>query len=320
MVAVKNKPAVPTAAKSKGKSHAKFPKEPKKLASLGQIPVTQGADTGSRMALLLWGPATCGKTTFAATAPGNKLWLSFGDNEHVSVMHRKDVFVANVSDLSVDDLFKQAQSDNPFGLDTYLAENEHIETVVCDSTTALAFRALQKSVKSGVGAGRGFTPTMEAPGISAYGGRNAILLETLTGLLRITAKYNVHIIITAHEDDPTMRNEGGKEVIDYISIMLGGKLVNNMTWRLSEIWWMTQETTGDRSRTLAVRPTRTRRPMKTRMFSGKDLPSFTLNYDADKPDDAKGQMTIANWYNEWVDGGYAKLAVPGSATKLGSKK
>ena len=69
---------------------------------------------------------------------------------------------------------------------------------------------------------------MEAPGIAAYGGRKTLLvLETLTGFLRVTAEHNVGIVITAHEDDPTMKTEmqGGKsvEVIDFIGVQLGGE-------------------------------------------------------------------------------------------------
>jgi hypothetical protein len=281
------------------------------VLQLGPITVTAGTETPDRMAILLWGPSTAGKTTFAATAPGKKLWISFGDNEHVSVSNRQDVIVANVSDMRVDDLFKHAQSDNPFGLDNFLQENTDVHTVVVDSLTAIEYRALQKAVADKIGAGRGFTPTMEAPGISAYGGRNAIVLETVTGLLRVTAKHNVHIIITAHEADPTMVDGGnGKEIIDYISIMLGGKLVNSMTWRLSEIWFLSQQTTGDKHRQLMVRPTRKRRPVKTRMFDTKGDPEFVLHYDADKPDDTKGQMTIANWYDAWMDNGKARIPVP----------
>ena len=285
---------------------------PKSL-QLGPLTVTTGADDPARMAILLWGPATCGKTTFAATAPGRKLWLSFGDNEHISVMHRDDVLITKPFELSVDELFKQAQSDNPFGLDKFLAENEDVETVVVDSLTAITYRALQKAVSDKIGAGRGFIPTMEAPGISAYGGRNAIVLETITGLLRITAKHNVHVIVTAHEDDPVTRTENNKEIIDYITVQLGGKLVNNMTWRLSEVWYMSQEDTGERRRRIAVRPTRLRRPMKTRMFDGKDKPEFYLDYDADKPD-AK-QMTISSFYDQWIKGHGKKIATPTGAKK-----
>lgn len=291
-----------------------------KKLQLGSLEVTTGMDTIARMALFIWGAATCGKSTFAATAPGDKLWLSLGDQEHAAIMHRKDVHVVNLSALTTEELFKHAQSDNPFGLDSFLQENENFETVVMDSATALTYRALQQSVAKGIGSGRGFVPTIEAPGQSAYGGRNAIVLAVLTGILRVTAKHGVHVIITAHEGDPINRIENGKELIDYYTIMLGGQLVNNMTWRLSEIWYMSQAPHGDRERKIAVRPTRLRKPMKTRMFSGKDEPEFILNYDADLPDDTKGQMTIAKWYNAWRDSGCKKLRVPSRVIHTKEKK
>lgn len=287
----------------------------KKDLMLANMKVSTGREAPSRMANLLWGPAGAGKTAFAATAPGTKLWLSFGDQEHVSVMHRKDVHVLPLSEMTTPELFKHAQNDNPFGLDAFLSENEEFETVVCDSSTALAFRALQHAVSKGMGAGSGFTPSMEAPGIAAYGARNAIVLQVITGLLRVTAKHGVHIIITAHEGDPTMRQEGGKDVIDFIGMMLGGQLVNNMTWRLSEIWHLRQEAHGERQRKLCVRITQLRKPMKTRMFSNKGDPQFVLNYDADLPDNAPGQMTIAKWYDEWQKGGGNKLEIPRMAEK-----
>jgi hypothetical protein len=266
-------------------------------------------EAGSRMAIFLWGPATVGKTTFAATAPGNKLWLSLGDNEHMSVAHRRDVHVLKLYDQALPELFKHAQSDDPFGLDKALAENEDIQTVVCDSVTALAFRALQKAVRDGIGAGKEFRPTMEMPGVSAYGGRNGIVLEVLTGLLRVTAKHSVHFIATAHEDDATTKKDDrGNDIIDYVTVMLGGKLVNNMSFRWSEIWHLSQDTNVEAKRRLAIRPVRYRRPMKTRMFTSSGEKEFVLKYDANKPD--KGQMTIARWYHEWEQNGYQKLEVP----------
>lgn len=281
-------------------------------ATLAGLPVTKGGETPSRAAILLWGPSTAGKTTFAATAPGDKLWLSFGDQEHVSVMHRKDVHVLKLHALSVDELFKHGKNkDNPFGLDQYLAENENIATVVCDSATAIAYSALHRAIDLRVGASRDFAPSIEAPGRSAYGGRNGIVLEVLTGLLRVTAKHNVNCIVTAHEGDATTKIEQGKELIDYIGVMLGGQLVNNMTYRFSEIWYLSQAETGEKARRIAFRPTRLRRPMKTRMFQddGKNV-EFVLRYDAGKPDNAKGQMTIAGWVNDWLDNGGQKIPVP----------
>lgn len=280
-----------------------------KYANLGPVQVTSGKEISSRLAILLWGPATCGKTTFAATAPGKKLWLSFGDNEHASVSNRDDVIVSDMSKLEHEELFKHAQSQNPFGLDGWLAAHTDVETLVVDSVTAIEYKALQSAVSKGIGGGRGFVPTMEAPGLSAYGARNAILIETLTGLLRVTAKHSVNIVITAHENDPVMVKDQGKaEIIDYYTVMLGGKIVNNTTWRLSEIWYMSQETTGTRERKIAIRPTRKRRPMKTRMFSMKGEPEFVLDYDADLPD--KGQHTIADWYYDWLDAGKVRIPVP----------
>ena len=280
---------------------------------LGPVTAHRGDQSPARAAILLWGPAGSGKTTFAATAPGVKLYCSFGDNEATPVSGRKDVIIADLSHMSYDELFKHAQSDNPFGLDSILSVNEHIKTVVVDSATAIAYRALQKAVGDGLGRGKLFHPTMEAPGIAAYGGRNAIVLATLTGFLRITAKHNVNIIITAHEDDPVMKTEvqGGRamEVIDYIGVQLGGKLVNNMTWRLSEIWNLREV---NNKRILTIRNYGVRRPMKTRMFSTKEVPQIDLVYDPDELDSAKGQMTIAAWHEGWLGNGRRSLSIPKS--------
>ena len=57
----------------------------------GPFEITSDDTTSRRMTILLWGPAGDGKTTWAATAPGRKFWLSFGDNEHQTVLDRKDV-------------------------------------------------------------------------------------------------------------------------------------------------------------------------------------------------------------------------------------
>ena len=283
---------------------------------LGPIVARRGDQSPARAAVLLWGPAGSGKTTFAATAPGVKLYCSFGDNEATPVSGRKDVMIADLSHMGYEDLFKHAQSDNPFGLDGVLGANPDIGTVVVDSATAIAYRALQKSVGAGHGRGKLFHPTMEAPGIAAYGGRNAIVLETLTGFLRVTAKHNVNIVITAHEDDPTMKTEnmGGKtvEVIDYISVQLGGKLVNNMTWRLSEIWNLRE---SNSKRLLTVRNYGLRRPMKTRMFAVNGaIPQIELTYNPTVPD--KGQMTIAAWHEDWLNHGRRGVPIPTGRSKV----
>lgn len=271
-----------------------------KTLKLGNIEVTTGTETAHRMAILLWGPSSVGKTTFAATAPGKKLWLSIGDNEHVSVSSRPDVLVARLYDQSFQDLFKHGQGDNPFGLDTFLADHEEIHTVVVDSLTALTFRALQKAIDDGIGRGKGFVPTIEAPGIAAYGGRNGLVIDVITGLLRVTAKHNCHIIMTAHEADPTTDSDG---IVLYISTQLGGKIVNDTTWRFSEIWYLGLNSKGERE--LTVRPTQLRRPMKTRLFSN-DPQRIKLEYNPEVPD-AKQRHTINAWFKAWEKAGYARI-------------
>lgn len=285
---------------------AKKTKKITKVMQLGPVTV-DSSDDPDRIAMMLWGPSSAGKTTWAATAPGEKLWLSFGDNEHGSVKYRPDVHVADLSKLSLDDLFLHGQSDNPFGLDQLLNENENIQTVVADSATALTFRALEKAVKEGIGSSNKFKPTMMFPGQSAYGGRNGIVLQVVTGLMRVTAKYGVHFILTAHEADPTMSKQDAS-IIDYIGVMLGGQLVNNMSLRMSEIWHYRHSTSGDRERIVSFRPTGNRRTMKSRMFRYDQEASFIADYDANKPDE--GQMTIASIWDDWcaVNGG--RLDVP----------
>lgn len=275
---------------------------------LGNLPVTGSKDMPLRIALLLWGKSGVGKTTFAATAPGQKLWINLDPDGRAAIASRKDVTGVDLEGLSLDETFKQLQNENPLGLDQYLSDHPEVETVVLDSATALTYRALQQSVKHGNGRSSNFVPTMEAPGISAYGGRNAIVLESLTGLLKVTAKHGRHVIITAHEDDPQINDKG---ITLAITATLGGKITNNITWRLSEIWYMSQVSNV---RKIAVRPTRRRSPMKTRMFSDRGSPEYVLDYHAEKPD--KGQYTLAAMFAEWEKNGGAKLTVPSNNGSL----
>lgn len=288
-----------------------MPKKPTMLAGLN---IMSKGEIDLRMALLLWGDAGIGKTTFAATAPGKKLWLSMGDNEHVSVIGRGDIEAVDLSAMSRQDLFKQLKNENPLGLDTYLAEHTDIETVVFDSCTALVYRALERAVyDEKVGASRTFVPTMEAPGRSAYGGRNQIVVEVLQGLMRVTAKHGVHFITTAHEDDPTYRkDERGNETstVEAIKVMLGGKILNNVSFRFSEIWCMRWQGVGPKKhRTLTVRAHGLRKPMKTRMFRADQHAEFELTFDAAKPD-ARQAHTIAKWHDAWEKASGAKINVP----------
>jgi len=275
----------------------------------GLFPVKSGADKNVRMVMLLWGQAGTGKTTFAATAPGNKLWLSFGDNEHVPVAHRSDVYRIELFGLSHDDVFKHGGGSNPFGIKQVIIDN-NIKTIVCDSLTAIQDLALSKAVADKIGGSPKFEPTMAQPGRSAFGGRNQYLLEVMRSISAIGAVMGCHVIFTSHENDPQTKSEGGVETIDLISMSLGGQLVNKVSHRISEIWNFRQEQGGQRNRIITTRISAKRRPMKTRMFDQHGSASFVLNYNPDKPDNAPGQMTIAGFHDQWIRSGLKRIPVP----------
>lgn len=275
--------------------------------------VENGPAVPERMAVFLWGPAGDGKTTWAATMPGKKLWLSFGDNEHVPVANRKDVDVVRLYDMGYADVFKHGVGDNPFGLGSYLAEHDDVTSVIVDSATALVYKGLEKAIADGVGRSRIFTPTMQEPGRSAYGGRNANAIAVMSSLLKVTARYNVHILFTGHEDDPTTDQDG---TVLYIAASLGGKIINQVTWRLSEIWNLRQDhESSAKNRFVTVRAYGKRKPLKTRMFDQKTDAVFTLNYDPDKADDAAGQMTIAGFYDQWLAADKWRIPTPKGKAK-----
>jgi AAA domain len=278
----------------------------------GLFPTKRGAEGSVRFAMLLWGPSGAGKTTWAATAPGDKLWLSFDEGEHISVIGRKeqDIFYKDFVGITADEIFKHGYGFSPFGLDKELAERRSIKTVVVDNLTAIQYFALQKSVADGVGASRAFTPTMQQPGIPAYGGRNMNLIGLVRSLLAVTGKHKVNIIFTAHEADPVTRMDKGVETILHITMGLGGQLINGMSGSLSEVWNFRQDAGGKRNRIVTVRVSGNRKPMKTRIFDQRGESSFVVNYDATQPDRAPGQMTITSLWEQWLKNGMSRIPVP----------
>jgi hypothetical protein len=52
--------------------------------------------------------------------------------------------------------------------------------------------------------------------------------------------------------------------------------------------------------------------MKTRLFDQKREAAFVLEYDPDRPDTDKDQMTIAKFYEQWVRSGMRRVIIPGN--------
>ena len=269
------------------------------------FPITKGVSVTPRLALLLWGHAGVGKTTWAATAPGQKLWISFGDQEHAPVAARSDVEVMDLSMYGPDEIYKQVTETNPFGLDAYLARHEEIESVVVDSLTVVEQLGLDQAIYKKVGKSPRFMPSVMEPGLGAYGARNQNLLLIIRSFLKVTAKHQVHIVMTAHERDPIVVN-GQTEYIP----MLGMRLIGKVTSMLSEIWSLRQEPSKARNRIITTRISGGRHPMKTRMFNQKGESSFIAAYDPDKPDEAKGQITLAGLMEQWRMNKFNRIPVP----------
>lgn len=246
--------------------------------SLGGISIVRPNQIASkRFTMLLWGPSGCGKTTLASTAPGKKLYIQFDPGGTKVLADNNDTEVLDLSDQrpSITDRLK---GENPLGIEKFITDNG-ITTVVLDSLTTLSNLCLENAVRLGSYKGS----TLETPGLQAYGHRNAQLLEIVKQLLRSTGKTNTNLILIAHENTPEKDKEG---VVIYISIMLGGALPEYTSLNLDEVWWM-QDTGKDRR--IAIRPVRSRKPMKSRMFKMTGEPEFMVRHEG-----------IGDWYDRYI--------------------
>jgi hypothetical protein len=276
------------------------------VLQLGNLSITPGTNVPLRIALLLWGEPGTGKTTLAATAPGRKFWINFDPDGPSAIATRKDYHIADMSELPFPEVMRLMKNGNPLGLNGLLEKYAEFETVVVDSATMLFYACLEEAVDKKHGASRqGFSPSMEAPGMTAYGARTQIFTQIMTPILRITGAHKRHLIVTCHEGNPVTRKNDDE--ILYISTSLSDTAVRNATSRISEIWRMSGL---DTKRRVQVRPTGLYKPMKSRMFDQSGNPQFDWKYDPSKPDKDQPDMTIAGWFDAWVGEGGAKLALP----------
>lgn len=277
--------------------------------TLGGKPVHTGEELPSRLSMLIWGQPGCGKTTLAATAPGKKLWINFDPDGPVSITGLKaqhegtdsalchDILVLDLSGEPnrIVDGFKR---EDHLKLGNLLANDDiGVDTVVVDSLTRVSQMALEHSLASGSHG----KATIERPGVSVYGARNALTYRLVVDILQVTKKHNKNVIFITHEAAPEKNDDG---VLIAVTMALGGQLPNLSSSQLSEVWFMSD--TG-KDRRIAVRPVRGYKPMKTRMFSITQGVEFKWDYDIDKPN---VNMEIATWWRSYTDGKGKKLELP----------
>jgi RecA-family ATPase len=204
--------------------------EEKAEITLGGFKLDTPGAKEHRLSMLIWGSSGAGKTTLAATAPGKKLWISFDPDGTASIADNDDVIVLDLA-KEPDRVVEKFKDNDPMKISKFLEEND-IDTVVVDSLTSFGDKALTHGVYKAQGTSKGKSATLEDPGFSGYGNKNAWTRAIVKNMLEVTAKHKKHIIFIAHEDKPTTNDQG---VVMHISIMLGSSLNEQVPLQISEV-------------------------------------------------------------------------------------
>jgi hypothetical protein len=260
---------------------------------LSGIPLRRPDADNARLAMLLWGDAGCGKTTLAATAPGNKLFILMDPDGDLALVTRSDCEVHDLSSAPFMQVIEKFRSADPYGLEAMLRDRPDIHTVVWDSITAYAYMALQEAVN------KNKSSSMEQPGMHGYTWRNASVLRAAVALMTLTKRLNRNVIFITHEAAPDRDATGN---VTHVTMALSEGTANLVGLRLNEVWWMNDTGT---ERKIAVRPCHRHKPMKTRMWDAT-TPDFTWRYDA-RTNTGDG---IDQWFGAWRKGGGKKLPLP----------
>ena len=242
------------------------------------------------MFLLLWADSGAGKTTLAATAPGDKAYIQFDPGGYVSLANRTDYFLLDCSGYSYANTMAQFNTVDPFNIKKFISETPSIGTIVIDSVTTLAHQALQYAVTIQRNS------TFDMPGQHGYGTRNQVMRRVVGLLMQIASALDKNLIVIAHEGVP---DEDSKQ----ITLSLSTALSNDISLRFNEVWWM--KDMGD-ARQIHIRSHGRYKPMKSRMFLSNGANFFTWHYDAD----TKQGDGIAEWMAAWQANGGDKIPLP----------
>lgn len=219
-----------------------------------------------------------------------------------SIPNRDDVSIIRMYEQPDDVVIRYLTNNMP----TMLRKNEQqFDSVIFDSCSTLSSMALNTAIKNEVGASSGknsFKPSLEAPGLAAYGARTNYIIDIVNRNLRATSAVGMHCWFTSHEDEPKTDDKGS---FLYITMTLSGKSINGVGLNVSEIWHMRM---NDKQWHIAIANSRGKKPMGSRIFDVTGEPEFRLRFDPDKGPDQP--HSIAKWFEQWEQGGRKKLALP----------
>lgn len=259
---------------------------------------TNASALSGRLVGILWGDSKTGKTTWACSLPGRKLLINFDPEGFSSIAYREDVDIVDLSVLTPTEAMREA--DKVAG---FILENAEIyQSVIVDSMTTLTEIAMYDAVAQGIGKSPNFTPTIDAPGLAAYGGRNNRVNNVLSKVLRATGQKGLNCFFIAHQDDPEFSTDN-KTIVQQ-TIMLSAKIRNNAALKVSEVYYIGVD--GPR-RTVYVAPHGVKKPMGSRIFDTSTFKSFQLEYDINKPDEEQ-QCSLQSIVAAWKAGGFKKLS------------
>lgn len=252
------------------------------------VPIKRASDNNKRISALIWGDAGSGKTTLAATMPGRKLFFQFDPDGAASIAGVDNVDVADFSSASSSITEQFKNESNPLGLKGVL---DDYDSFIFDSLTNITDKTLTQGIAKATGA------SVERPSPAAFGTRNALAIRLIKNVMSVTGKAKKHVAFIAHEGAATTDEKTG--AILHISLALGGQLPSNIGIDFSEMWAIYQVDNRNERR-IAVRPSRKRKPMKTRMFQQSAEPEFTWNFDAEDWNSEKNEpYRMDTWFDLW---------------------
>lgn len=268
---------------------------------MAEITTTTSSERKSRTAGVIWGLPKCGKTTFLMSLPGNKLFVMLDPDGDNSLPDRDDIHIMRLYEHDDATIMRFLEDKMP----TFIKQNaDKYDSYIFDSTSTLYRILLNEAIRKKVGESKksNFEPTLDMPGLVAYGSRTNHLLNIINKNLRATSSVGAHCWFTSHEDEPKTNDRG--ETL-YTTLNLSGKAISGMGLEVSEIWHMHLH---DKKWFIQIKPCRGKQPMGSRIFDMTSESEFQLKFNPELGVDQN--HSIATWYHQWLSNGKRKLPLP----------